>query len=50
MALGIKGGDRVGKGTEGGFIGWAAAGRRRELGPDRPWQVSRVSARVGGGA
>lgn len=26
MALGIKGGDRVGKGTEGGFIAWEEAG------------------------
>lgn len=40
----------MGKSTEGGFIGGAAAGRRRELGPDRPGQVSRVSARVRGGA
>lgn len=44
MTLGVKGGEQSGQG-HGGWL--YRLGRRRELVPDCPWLVSRVSA--GGG-
>lgn len=44
MTLGVKGGEQSGQG-HGGWL--YRLGRRRELVPDCPWLVSRVSARGG---